>query len=427
MRRGSLAATMLLGLVVSTAASQDADPAATRDAIKQMLAATWDASPAAAVELERHYERLRPSADWRVHYAYALASMRQWQYDKATQVAEQLVEDPEAELPARAMLAWLLLLKKKHAAGLAQIERTAAALPKPEDLDDAGRLHRQDVIRRLGRMFGYLEGPASGALSEFERDSRRRRIALLLSDEEMGMFEDESRAVAEQFLMRIDEKDRVVEDARRRAEEQRAARLEAIAAEQRTIAERLEAIETQRDKLQREYDEQLRGLEERDAPLRQRYARLDAQAADVQRDLAYASAEILRIEDQLAFESDPLLRDLLLTDLARMTSLASSYSREYTRLERAAAVVERERAAIAAEQRQLENQYRRQLNEYAGEQQSLARQARRNEVEQNRLARERPRTTGQARSLESQAQAFTTYVPFPFEDARQRLLESFGR
>src|SRR5690606_38231531 len=131
--------------------------------------------------------------------------------------------------------------------------------------------HRQDVIRRLGRMFGYLEGPASGALSEFERDSRRRRIALLLSDEEMGMFEDESRAVAEQFLMRIDEKDRVVEDARRRAEEQRAARLEAIAAEQRTIAERLEAIETQRDKLQREYDEQLRGLEERDAPLRQRY------------------------------------------------------------------------------------------------------------------------------------------------------------
>src|SRR5690606_21474952 len=135
----------------------------------------------------------------------------------------------------------------------------------------------------------------------------------------------ESRAVAEQFLMRIDEKDRVVEDARRRAEEQRAARLETIATEQRTIAERL-----------------------------------DAQAADVQRDLAYASAEILRIEDQLAFESDPLLRDLLLTDLARMTSLASSYSREYTRLERAAAVVERERAAIAAEQRQLENQYRRQ-------------------------------------------------------------------
>lgn len=417
-----LASSCAIGLASAAAA---ADPSEIRAALQQLLRDAWEPSPAANAQLDADYQRLAGAADWRIDYAYALGKMRQWQYSEAADIAQRLTEDRDAELSARSMLAWLLLLQKKYAAGLAQLERIVEALPSGDELSESDRERREDMIRRVGRMFGYLDTPVEDKLSEFERASRRRRMARRMSAEELELFDQESRAVAEQFLTNLDEKDRIAEESKRKAEEERARRLEEIAAQQRAAVDRLAELDKERSRTQDELQEKLREFEDRDAPLRERYAALDAEATILNRNLAGANADLLRIDEQLQFEDDPIIRDLLLSDLARISALASGYSRNLTQLESSAATVQRERRVIAGQQRQVENQYRSQLADNAAQQQALLRQARRNEVEEKRLLREKPRTSGQARSLAAHARAFTTYVPFPFEDARHRLLESF--
>jgi hypothetical protein len=404
------------------------------EVVREILITGWRSSPAANREIDRLYRVATEAAsgtelDWRIEYAYALAKMRQWRYREVVPIAERLALQPEAEMAGRELLVWLHTVLKDYPAAMVQMERLAATLPKMEDdLGEAERLHREllreEKARFLGVVFGYLSGPVAASLSDFERESRRRRIVRLLSEAEVEMFDEETFRVIDDFHVRSDERAELVDQELREQERKRAERLGEIEEFRRGISERLEALDEAEQRARQEHNEKSEQLRAEDTPLREQLANVDTELVGLTRNLTLLNVEILRIEDQLALELDPVIRAALLVELNRLSALAASYNRDFTRLDVSAARLRTQRQGLATQLRQSEARYRGVLNQSRVQQEQMNKELRRLEGEERRLMRERPRTSGQARALQTSKQAFSTYLPFPAEEARARLLES---
>lgn len=406
-----------------------ADDRPAEDIVREILSVGWRSSPAANREIDRLFAAATASGDWRVEYAYALAKMRQWRYREVLPIAERLAEHPDSELVARQLLVWILTVVKDYPAALVQMERMTAGLPSAgEDLApreaEARKLLRAEKARFLGRVYGYLSGPRAGSLTDFERESRRRRIIRLLTDEEVGLFDDEMMRVIDQYHVRTDERAELVDRELREAEKQRADRLAEIAEFRGGIAEQLDILADEERRAQREHDEKSARIRGEDAPLRERLVTADGEMVGISRNLAILNVDILRIEDQLAFEQDPVIRAALLVELSRLSALAAGYSRELARLEITSARIRSQRLDLANQLRQSEAGLRRVLNQSRVQQEQLSKEMQRRDAEERRLLRERPRTSGQARALQTTKQAFSTYLPFPADDEKQRLLDA---
>jgi hypothetical protein len=398
------------------------------EAIREILSVGWRASGAANREIDRLYRDTTPSIDWRVDHAYALAKMRQWRYHEALPVAERLVEQPEAELAARQMLVWLHTVRKNYPLALVHMERMAALLPSEdglgEDEAEARRRFREEKVRFLGCVYGYLSGPRAGALSDFERESRRRRILRHMTEAESRMFDDEMARVIDEYHVRTDERDELVDRELREAERRRAERIAEIEALRRLVVEQLEELAETEKRAQRERDDQSDRIRAEDAPLRDRLVTLETDIVGISRNLSILNLDILRIEDLLAVEPDPAIRAVLLVDLNRLTALAAGYSRDLARVDVEAARLRSQRLTLSNRLRQVEARYRQVLQRSRVQQEQFDKEIQRAEVDERRLLRERPRTSGQARALQTTKEAFSTYLPFPLEEEKQRLLES---
>lgn len=431
-RRTGICGMVLLFLAPTVAAQGLERPAS--EVVREILATGWRSSPAANREIDRLLRVANESAagaviDWRIEYAYALAKMRQWRYREVVPIAERLVLEPEAELAGRELLVWLYTVLKDYPAAMVQMERLAATLPELEEgLEEAERVEREilreEKARFLGVVFGYLSGPVAALLSDFERDSRRRRIVRLLSESEVEMFDEETFRVIDDFHVRADERAELVDHELREQEKQRAERLGEIEAFRRGVAERLEALAEEEQRVQREHNEKSEQIRAEDAPLREQLANVDTELLGLTRNLTILNVDILRIEDQLAFEPDPVIRAALLVELNRLSALAAGYSRDITRLDVSSARLRTQRQGLATQLRQSEVRYRTVLNQSRVQQEQMDKELRRLDGEERRLLRQRPRTSGQARALQTSKQAFSTYLPFPAEEAKARLLES---
>jgi hypothetical protein len=421
---GLLGTLPLGGIVPAESRADDVE-----SAIRELLTVGWTSSPAANRETERLYRAAAPRGNWQLDYAYALAKMRQWRYGEVVPLAERLAAEEHSELVGRQLLVWLHTLRKNYPVALMQMDRMAAALPSLDadlaaDAVEARRHFREEKVRFLGAVFGYLSGPQAGALSDFERESRLRRIVRRLSEEESAMFQEEMLRVIDEYHVRTDERDELVDRELREAERLRAERLAEIDALRRRVVEQLDALAEAERRAQRERDEQADRIRGEDAPLRERLITLDTEMAGVSRNLAILNVDILRFEDLLAIEPDPVIRAGLLVDLNRLSALAAGYARDLARLDVDAARVRSQRLTLANQLQQVETRYRQVLQQSRVRQEQFRQEIQRAEVEERRLLRERPRTSGQARALQMTKQAFSTYLPFPLEEEKQFLLET---
>jgi glutathione S-transferase len=413
--RGIIAVLLLVALMPLPCSADE-----TADQVTQLLDAGWSPSLEANKQIDNLYRGTAPHPH--VTFAYALVKMRQWRYDDALKTAEELLDDPRHGLAARRMQSWLLLSLKRYSESLVAMEKLAESLPDLAVLPDKEEARRRTVAE-MGRMAGFLRGPAAGTISDFERDSRLRRLSMHLSEEEQAAFEAQSREVVDEFQKRIAERDRVEIDGAREFEAEQARRRNELDVARARLDMDLARLDDDQRKSQADADEELARLQAKEQPLRDNLLSLDGQAAVTQTNLLNVSAEISRLECRLEEEIDPSIRAFLQQDLRRLNFIGRGYANDLARLDSIAGRLQLQLADVAGEFRRADARFSANAKRLETRRKDLQQQRANLEREEKRIGREKPDSARAARTIEAHARSLTTYLPFPHDDERARLLE----
>lgn len=416
----------LLLLIVCAAYAGSTLTAADAD-VRRLLETGWEASPSARGEVDRAFEEIATQgrADQHTAYAYGLVLIKQRRYDEAIKQLDSVLKVDPHDVPARQNKIRLLMLTRAHPAAMVEIgllSRTLADMPA----ERLPRERREETLRFLGRVIGFLEGPAEGDVAAPTRQRLQREVERRLAEQELAIYDLARHGVLQRFVAMSGESEREREEAVAENERQREEAKRDLEERRDEQQDRRAELLERRDQLRKEAQDLEAARVKAIQPLLDRLAILDRRATVPRRELAVLLTDIDRLRLLAAQSEDPIEREQLLFRARQLEVLAARFDADLTALERQAAAVNAERAAI-------EDRHRRDLAALSGSVQSIDKELeaqqrveRRFAVDERRL--EKPLTGGtrRVRALEAEAAAFTTYEPLPLEEERQRLLEALA-
>lgn len=392
------------------------------EAVQRLLNRGWDVSRDARQQADECIRQLPAAieADARVQRAQLLVLLKQQRYAEAAKRAEGLLDQAPQELLAWRAKIWLSLLTKKYSTGLVDIEKLSELVPAEKDWGN-----RADEIHELGGflgvLFGFLEGPAGTAATAAQREASQKKLLARLDAAGKDAFEAGRSQVKRQHAALVGQQDQASQEAERKADELREQMLKDAAAEREGVEQRRDSVTEEANRVQEEYQAQKRRLAEREVPLANDLARLQAQAAGPQGELLRVRGEMARLEDLLRREKEPNQRDRLRNELDRLDIHAQRHRAQLAELERAAAIVNSRLAEVQRERLRVENEFGGRLGRAEGALTDLQRR----ESKADAAEKNARKLTGDKRrtgALATRAAALTTYAPFPLEEEKQKLL-----
>lgn len=450
-----LSATMAFGLLHAGRAAALAAPPSSAE-LKRLLDLSWEGSTTARQSADELFARLREShpADESLTYAQALAKIKQRKYPEASALIDELAKiDPVNPDYLRPRI-WLAVLLRKPEPAVAALNRYIGKFPpapaigetdaanagdaKPADRVVAGdkatgsdalaelaaEKERLEWLRFAGRIHGFLEGPGAGSgLTAVALNDYRKKLVAPLSEARKAAFLEGRDEVIDNYLGRKDDQDATREKVRRDQEQARDERLAALDKEREQNERRAAELNTERTRLRSEMTDQLADLQRQERPLIDQFNRLEVQAAPLRRELLFIDDDIARLEGLLARERNPVIRDQILRDIARLEASGNRLQGNLDVVQRQGSVLAAQRADLQRQAAQVQANLGRQLEGVEREQSNLQKRARAADGEERRLRGTALGDTGQLRAMASQSSAFTTYVPYPIEEARQTLLD----
>jgi hypothetical protein len=444
--------------------------------LKRLLDLSWDSSLTARQQADQQFASLREAhlGDETLTYALALARMKQRKYPEAATLIEELAKiDPLNPDYLRPRI-WLAVLLRKPEPAVAALNRYIAKFPPPpmfdapadanpananpanakpanakpanakpakgrpasgkdgagKDANAAGlaeldaESERLEWLRFAGRIHGFLEGPGvGGGITEVALADYRKKLVAGLSETRKAAFLSGRDEVVDNYLGRKDDQDATREKVRRDQEQQRDDRLVAIEKEREQNERRSAELNSERTRLRSELTDQVADLQRQERPLIDQFARLETQAAPLRRELLFIDEDLARLEGILARERNPVIRDQILRDIARLEASGNRLQGSLDVVQRQASTLAAQRAELQRQAAQVQASIGRQLDGVEREQATLQKRARAADGEERRLRGTPLGDSGQLRAMATQSSAFTTYVPYPIEEARQALLD----
>jgi tetratricopeptide (TPR) repeat protein len=396
--------------------------------IAELLDAGWQRTAdgrAEAADIFDAASRQAP-ADAELPYAYGLVRLKQRQYrEAAEQFAQAIAADP-AHLPARQAEIWTLMLLKQFPQALVQLEALGAALP-PEEPAEEIEAPRRLAARFMGRMFGFLEGPAGKAAREDLVVRHRQAVEAGFTTQRNDEFQAGRRAVLDRYdelaLGHDEERDQTRVDQ----EAEKLQQGERIEQERGNIEGERAAMLERAEKLREELDARLSEFDRQMAPLDTAFNRLAAEAQTVQGEMIDIDRRIGRLLQSADDTDDEFLRRRYLRDADRLSAVYGDYEAQYDALDAEARQVNAQRAALTAERQGAIERHEAELERLDDRSGILSRNEKRLDREERDTTRPASGTSTRVRTLASKAQAFTTYEEFPLESERARLLAEAGK
>lgn len=428
--RWRLVPLVLAACPIAAAWAQDAaarNPQAYATEVALLLDSGWGESFRSLEPAAAYYRRARQIApsDPRAIYAYALVQIKHGRYTDALKLLDELqglTPDDPAAWQARV---WLRVLTRQYSAALVDLERFAAVIP-PDPRSGGAEQPWLDAALYLGKMCAFLSGPLRDTVNQERLAEVRERIQAVMTGARQARFDEGYAAVDRQFTELWLKGEQTQEQAQQVEAQQKAEDAARLAAEQAAVATARSALEKQAADARARRDAELKRLEGQHAELAQTLADLEAQLAVYVTRIADLDVQILRLHDLADASEDPGLRLRYQLDADRLTRIRLDEQRR-------AAVVEsqlvRQRAALAsvlAQQRAVAAQFQAGLDRLVREAVLLGRNEKRIRNEQREAAQPATGNTGQVRAMQAQAMSLRTYLPFPLEEEKQRLLASFG-
>jgi hypothetical protein len=418
---GAFAAAVLLVLAVPAARG---DSKAANPALAKMLEVGWGTSSQARTAGDEQ-ARSALAASGRspqALYAIAVLLIKQGRYADAQKLIDELLKTESSHLPALRARVWLSAVLKNYGGVMVAAEDLAEAIGDKESANKEEEATLREHVSFLGRIYGFLGGPASAGVRLSERKTAERKLAERFSEARLAVFEEARDAVLQKHVELTDATDAKTDAAKEAAKDAKTKTLEEIAEQRQERTDRLKELKERSDKLKGELKDELAEIAKQDQPLVTELARLERRAAAVNRELFRVQAEFNAVQNLLDSDRDAGRRQLYLADLERLSLIGSRYDADLTAINRLAAGVQSQRAVLAARQRKAEIDVASQLDRINKETVEMAKREKRADAIERRTERASAGVPASAVSLRATAAALATYDPFPLEEEKSRIL-----
>jgi hypothetical protein len=393
-------------------------------------------TPPAVSAAKAHYERLKRAnpRERRLDYAYGVVLLNQHKYREALEVLTALREDGARDIAVRRTKIWALVQGRKVGEALQEM----ATLSK--SLKDAGDRDSNDQTASfMGGMFGYLDLVRTGGIEHELRSKYRNMVLDNLGGRYTPMFDAGRAAVAQRLAdLKADRKlaqERKIASYTVRLERDKAALNDnrgEIANSEEEMQWHLESI--------REAERELSVVRTQLSSLQADRTRLGAQIVTAQAwisELSRGKTNVLppivnderqpgapnlnfrttttRVTNTVAGPTSP--------EFAQIAALAMSLGR----LNKQAFDMDRRLLSLQQRAAELSDQSWRDADSLYQHDAATQRTAKRAKAMEKKLNRETMAPKASTAALTSQMTALSTYLPFPYEQERKRVLAWFEK
>jgi tetratricopeptide (TPR) repeat protein len=359
-------------------------------------------------------------------YAAALVQIKQRRYAEAVRLIDEVLARDEDDLPAWRAKAWLLTVLKNYEGAMIAADELAKLLPK-----DVAKTDEEDPVRHyvafLGRLYGFLGGPAPTSVSIDGRKDSEKTVAGRLSEHRQAIFEEARDSVLQKFVELSDAKITVKDKAKEQADAEREKTLAEIAEQRDVNKEKVKELEAKIDKFKKDHEKEIESVRKADSPLQSRLTTLSNQATSLNTQLISIDSQIVLVQANLAATRDQNTRNFLFLELNRLSSLEGSTQAELLSINRQAATVQQQRSSLVVRQQRADAELASKVAQVDDELNAIAKKERRADIAEKRASKAGPATPQSALSLSAQASALITYDPFPLEQEKHRVLTTLKR
>lgn len=398
-------AVFLCGSPFSRAASP------VRDGASRLLEIAEKNTPPAVAAARAQYEQLKKANpdDARIDYVYGVALVNQHLYGEALPlVARYLARHADDGNAIRTKI-WIELHDRqyapalKDAVGLSRLfPKRSRAKPNPEF---------EEAARFLGAVFGYLELARPEAVDEKLRSASKNQVLSALGDAYLSAFEEGRQKVADR-LAELDKEQKEKQDRAAETLDERQGKVkEAIADDRQKIAAGNETVQASAEQL-RDAQRQLAVLSTQLNSLEKDRARLSAQIVTVQTHMFELQRDV-----KLDSKRTPTVSIDTAAKLAQLSVILAS-------LDRQAFAMDEKILALRTQAAQLGAKGNKESQTLAANRAAVGQVERRAKALENQVRRlEAKRPVRRAPTAEMKK--FSTYLSFPFEEEKQRVLGWF--
>jgi hypothetical protein len=431
-----------LVLIAALAAALLTEPSSAQDdafvQVSALFEAGWKPSSKGRETSQAIFQDLRRSdqVDPRVSFAYALVQMRNLKYDEARRLLDEVLAARPSDASARRAKIWVLVITQNYSAALVEMERLASKLSggrgareSQNTVQLAGAAEESEAlsVEFLGRVMGYIDGPAARAVAEHVRADFRKRLVAPLSTADRRLFEEAYGVVQKRFAELNLDRDQTKADAKADQEKRQERIQQELERDRALVAREKSGLQARNEKLAADIKQELGELDAKARPIVSRQSRLEAQAAAITREMAGLQVEIERLL-VLADTSEDSVEAFELRAAARRLSVAlGRYDVDLRAINGELAGLAAQRVQLAAQRQASVARNRAATDEVERRLIDLRTTDRRISSEEKKANQPVGGNTAAVVALAAKARAFTTYEPFPFEEERARLLQSLGK
>ncbi len=359
-------------------------------------------------------------------YPAALVLIKQRRHAEAIKLIDEILARNENDIPAWRAKVWLLTVLKNYEGAMVAADQLSKLLPKEEAKTDEEDQHRV-YVAFLGRMYGFLGGPAQANVSLDSRKESEKIVAGRLSENRRVVFAEARDGVLQKFVELTDAKVTVKDKAKEQADANREKTLAEIAEQRDVNKEKVKELEAKIEKAKQVHQKETEYIRKADAPLQARLTSLSNLATNLNRQLFSIDSQIALVQAQLSATKDENVRNLLFLELNRLGGQEGTIQAELFNVNNQGAGVQQQRSSLAVRQQRADAELAGKYGQVDDELNAIAKKERRAEVAEKRANKAGVSTPQSALSLSAQAAALITYDPFPLEQEKNRLLLTLKR
>jgi hypothetical protein len=391
-------------------------------------------TPSAVTAAKSYYEQLKREypSDRRIDYAYGIVLLNQRQYRESLGLLTYLQGAGQPNVSVSRAKVWALVQDRKVADALEELVALSKRVARSGDRDP-DRSSVEETARFIGAMFGYLELVRSGAVDSELRTNQRCIVLENLSDRYTPLFDAGRAAVAERLAtLKSDHK---LFQERKTASDKERQELDEVAldGDHGEIATTEEAMQSHLESV-RDAQREWNVIKTQFDSLRTDRTRLSAQIVTVQAQidaLQPPSRIVVNVSPNGSATAvntsaiGPRGRDRLLTNPQYNQIFALSVS--LGRLNKQAFDMDRRLLSLQQRSAELSERSLRDADELDRHDAAVQKTAKRAKALEKKINRESAAPKPSTPVLTSQMSALSTYLPFPYEQERKRVLVWFEK
>jgi len=405
-------------------------------ALRDLLEKGWNVSLQGYQQARQQAQQLQlvTRTDHRLDYARLLIEFKQRKYAEAERSLEALLTQYPNYLPLWRARIWFSVLTRKYEGALAEVQQLGQLVARGTLQTDAplgaGLVPAQadEVIQLLGwtgQLVGFVEGPANTTINPVALKQQRTLLTQPWNEGQRKAFEQGRQAVLKLYAGRQLATEQLAKDSQIEVQK----RLQELGRKEqqilRDLKQRREDLKEEKNDLRNELRDQQQLWAQEDRPLTNSLWRLDGQADMAWRGRNYLSSELNWLQLQLASEVDPVVIQQLLLRIDRLNGQLFWSDNDLASLQNQSWNVQRTRVDLYWQHQQNQQLVNRQLSDSQKSLENVDRKEQRLDTTMNRERRQAQAKTRRVRASEAKNASLKSYLAFPLDLEKIRLLNSF--